>query len=291
MDLTPAEQLAVTWLIWLRDVRKSPEGTWKKYGLRLAKWLRWCEERGQDPLRPELVELERFVTRVRSNGLVGAPSTQKGDVACLSSWYGWMVKRRYVAEDPTLDLMAPAVKRTPGRPILAEHWPAIWAVAPDNRARARLGLGYYAALRPAEIKSARIMGDDVLTKRKGGETHRVPWLYMARLVADRLPHLLPDLDVLVEAMRNPWDGENVPVGKLLARACARAGVPHYTAHQLRHACITNLLGPEIRMPLEMAGDLTNHHNLDELRSYVPSGSTRLLDFYPELRTPLPSPRP
>jgi len=283
-----ADELAYEWLTWHRDTAHSAENTYKKYAGIMIDYLAYCSTRKIDPMAPTLTELERYVKRGRKalNGRMGKAATQQLDVKVLRGFYTWLAQRHHIVRSPALELRGPKMRDRNPRPILDEHWQIIWGHDLSDRLRAVLGFGYFAGLRVAELQS--LTCDQItptrLTNftRKGGGEQTLPWHDMARTVNLRLPHLLPDLQVLVRAANHtrinyyelsPYSGERA-LYEAFTKLCRDVlHIPKYTPHQLRHSTATNLFNA--RIPSHMVMALMNHKSIDTTMGYVRANPTDL----------------
>lgn len=59
---------------------------------------------------------------------------------------------------------------------------------------------------------------------------------------------------------------------------------HLTPHMLRHSLATNMLRPEVNMPLHIVQEMMGHASIKDTMVYVEEASGRLDDYFPELRT-------
>lgn len=286
-----ANAAAIAWLDWLLRHRERSTKTIEAYESVLHAWLEWCQDRGLDPLAPNVAELEEFTLRPTRHGAPRSSATRRMEVSALRGWFGHMHARGQVAANPTADLIAPRAKRRMARPIPDEHWLVLWEGA-TGMLRLGMGLGYYCGLRRAEISSLHgtQVGPDLIENfvRKGGDEHTLPWREMVEHYAltPALAHLAPDWErfcaELVEHARSVRGGRMFWVrGKTfhskMAALCQRAGVPHYTPHQLRHSCATNLVNRG-QVPVQIVQELLNHASLDTTRGYIEVGGGALREW-------------
>jgi integrase/recombinase XerD len=280
----------------LRDVRGRRQNTLDSYNQVLRFWLEHCTRKHIEPLRPTLEELESFVARVRKNGHKGAASSRRTDVATLRGWYKWMHERGRLQTNPTRDLQGPSSPRSEPRPFEDDDWATLWNSDLQPRQRVMLGFGYYAGLRREEIGSllteqitpSRI----VRLMRKGGHEHTLPWRDMAEVIYVKLPHLLPDMNVLVgavEHVRNnhprviPWE-QPKELYRHLSKLCSRLEIAQYTPHQLRHSTATNLLRAGVKPHVVMR--LMNHSSFDITMGYVRAGAGDLREWLDTMEDPI-----
>ena len=285
------EGLAIQWLDWLISVKGRQKRTGEAYSLVLRQWLQWCEQRGIDPLAPEVTDLEEFTLRTRTRqakGRVGSAATRRTEVVALRQWFEWLVRRGYVTHDPTVDLEAPSVKAGLPKPISNdEHWRRLITADMPDRMRLALYLGYYVGLRREEITS--LTGSQITDThierfvRKGGGDDTLPWRSMIEVVEEKIPEVVPEpgrfQELLLRQAREVRserltykDGHQIYKG--LRALCQKLGLPHYTPHQLRHSCASNLVN-RAHVPLHIVSSLLNHSSIDMTRRYVRAGGDEL----------------
>lgn len=301
-DLFPAEQTVMDgqafileYADWQLSVRHRRPATIEAYVTVLGEWLDWVFP--QSLWAATVPQAEGFVTRPRSrraHGRVGAPGTQRRDVAILRSAYQYAWERGYTPNHLMRGLHAPQVHNKDPKPILDEHWVALWSnprLSPSDVAA--LGLGYVCGLRRQEIYGATVSmvtpTEIVEFRRKGGKTQTLPWATMLNVLTQRLPHVLPDpmrfpaaLAELVENQRGTdpllrWVCiEESAFNKKMHKWCAEVGVPRYSPHQLRHSCATNLVRAGVPMPL--VSQLMGHSNPQTTYRYVRAGGRELTEW-------------
>lgn len=283
--MAEAEQLAVEWMMWNRDVAQRSERTTGTYADVLLRWIAFCDKNKIDPLDPMTQDLEAFMTRKRSNGRKGKPSTQRLDVAVLKTWYTWLCQRGKLPANPSLDLIAPKMPGREPRPIVEADWQTLWGSDLPPRLRVMLGFGYYCGLRRAEIHelcTEQITPSRIVHfVRKGGGEDTLPWLDMAEIVSESLPHLLPEVGQFSFAVHHvksryervsPWLNIN-QFYKRMTDLCEKASIPHYHPHQLRHSAATNLCAAGV--PIHLVKELMNHSSIDITMMYVKAGAREL----------------
>jgi len=291
-DLNTPAGLAIRWLEHLEvDRGRSPE-TIRRYDLTVEQWLNWAATSQVDPLLPSLEELEEFIRRPRlrqGHGRLGAPATRRAEVTHLRGWFRWMTARKLVAVDPTVAMVAPTVKAGLPKPIPDDHWLVLWEGQTTHRLHLALGLGYYVGLRRAEICALQghQLEDHLIANfvRKGGGEDTLPWRQMLSVYQEELPRLAVGSDVWAQELLDHasshrhsvlfWN-EGQTMYKEMKRACKRLGLPHYTPHQLRHSCATNLF--RASMPMGLVSSLMNHSSLDITKGYMRAGGAELAEW-------------
>jgi len=290
-DTNTASGLAISWLEWLLNIKGRQPRTAEAYGLTLEKWVEWAHANGVDPLHPDVTEIEAFTLRPRTrqgHGRRGAASTRRTEIVALRGWFEWMVRRGHVKADPTVDLEAPTVRGGLPKPIPDADWLALVQAQITPRLRLALGLGFYCGLRREEIVELR--GNQVTAEhivdftRKGGSQDTLPWRTMVGIHEDHMPRLLyGDFEgELLEHARssrgNPmfWT-EGQSMYKYMTRACKRAEIPHYTPHQLRHSCASNLVNVA-KVDLHLVASMLHHSSIDMTRRYIRAGGDELAEW-------------
>jgi site-specific recombinase XerD len=253
------------------------------------------------------VQIEDWIHRENRRGEKNAAATMNKDLCVARGFYGYWQRRGLVKADPTIELLAPKIRNKNPRPIEDDLWIA-WYEAHhvDQDALLFTGLGYLCGLRRAEI--LRVRGDMITPRslvisgleRKGGGEDTLAPQDLVEVIAQGLPHLLPDegkrfLALLGERARRTegllfdWtdacrpelrkhvlpDEENDPqwVYKRIKRWARSAGVEVYKPHDLRHSFVTNLLRCDV--PLHLASRLANHSDFAVTSRYAKIGGSEL----------------
>jgi site-specific recombinase XerD len=111
---------------------------------------------------------------------------------------------------------------------------------------------------------------------------------MVGVYAKKLPHLVPDQNVFVTALRDlvtdrsfddpllKWNIYESQFNKKMKQWCNLAGVPQHDVHSLRHSCATNLL--RAGLPLALVSRLMNHTNMNTTMRYVQAGGRELNEW-------------
>lgn len=285
--------LTMEYLHWLEVIRDRQPRTVAKYGRTLDLWIDWLGP--QSALTASIDQMEAFCTRPRSGrseGLLGAAGTRRGDVACLRSFYQWAWEKNYSSDYLAKGLHSPQVHNVDPKPIEDEHWLALWE-APflTLTDRAALGLTYFCGLRRQEFYDLRVRHVTrthlVDFPRKGGVLHTLPWGTVLRVYMAKMPHILgehPTLlhGVLDELLRNRDADERLgrwmsmresAFNKRVSGWATRLGLPHIHPHQLRHSCATNLI--RCGVPMAYVAQLLNHQSTNTTMRYVRAGGREL----------------
>jgi site-specific recombinase XerD len=294
-----SQQLAIAWLEWVRDVRGRSKNTVRAYASTIEAYLRFLDV--TDVRHATRAQMEAFILRPRArraHGNVGSPATQRRDIACLRMFYGWMHEEGITGSNLALGLHGPTVHNQNPRPIPDEDWEVLWGthMGYDSiDAKVVLGLGFFCGLRRHEIvalkQSQFYRGKIVNFVRKGGGEDVLPYVDMVGVIADRLPHLMGPKGSdsflgAIEHMRElhyrggyvtNW-GTRDPdaINKRMKKWCAKAGIPPYTPHQLRHSCATNLLRAGV--PLHLVQRLMNHSSPETTMRYVRASGDELREW-------------
>jgi integrase len=215
--------------------------------------------------------------------------------ATLKSLYSYLLRRGIVSSDPTFDVPIVKVRNRNPKAIDDSTWQTFWSSPIPREDRVWIGLGAFAGLRRREIVTLAPSQVDmdrgllVGVTRKGGSRDVVEFVEMARIVHQRLPQVLPDLDGWLADVR--WlsefrkgdrsivthgdvmsDRQKVVHGlcgevdlqspqvlnMVLRRLLRAAGLHHmaFTPHALRHTAATNLLRAGV--PMEVVADSLGH---------------------------------
>lgn len=311
------EALVTEWLHWLENVRRLRSSTLYSYNETLRGFANWCGD-SKDWGTVDAPTIEAFMGRLRRHGQVGAAASQDRDRIAIKEFYKWLQMRGYVTSNPTVDVGVPKVRNRQAKAVSDETWSRLWQSGLSLDDRVWLGLGCFAGLRRREIASLRPTSVDVHRGlllhlvRKGGGEDAVEYEQMARIVADGLPNVLPDVDAwlkdvstLVQMRRGErvlltMDKPTTPLqrrhlglddpdlpspavlnGRLEVLLRAAGLSPRaFTPHALRHTCVTNLL--RCGVPIEVVSDAVGHSNIDTTRRYVKSAG-RLSDWRARLK--------
>lgn len=292
-DLTSVRK----WECYLRDDRRRSERTISTYVRVVDQFMEFVSPQSIYTVNVE--QMMAFLKRPRQRrcyGNAGAPGTQKLDAAILRSHFQWAYE---VNITPTGNiakhLHGPTVHNVAPKPWDDDHFQAVWGLDLVPSDRAALGLGFFCGLRKAEMYSLEVRNVNPQSiidfQRKGGMRVDLPWMDMVGVYAKKLPHLLPDANLFVEALRElvtnrnidepllKWNIYESQFNKKMKTWCNRAGIPCHDVHSLRHSCVTNLL--RAGLPLALVSRLMNHTNMNTTMRYVQAGGRELGEWLSE----------
>ena len=243
--------------------------TVKRRRLIAAKWMRWCEASGIDPMRASSLDVERWLhgLRHRRTGMHLAPQSWDHYRGDLRSFYAWCVVQGHAMADPTEAVERPRRPTYLPRPISHDDLADAMSSA-DPTTRVVLALAALAGLRCAEI--ARLDATSVdLARRvlwvrqgKGGKDRVVP--ICDALAAELARYGIPRAGPVV----SHGGGRPYAPGSLSSRMSRYLGTigSASTLHALRHWFVTELVrgGADIRTVQELAG----HSSLASTQVYA-----------------------
>jgi integrase/recombinase XerC len=193
-------------------------------------------------------------------------------VATCAAFCAWLTKRREIPANPFDDLPRPRRPRGLPRAVPTELIDRLLRLEMSSRDRAVVCCLRYAGLRIGEVINLELRDVDVflgvLTVRagKGGKDRSIP-------LDPALREALTDWCLVRgEAGGAVFPGAKGPrlnrkaVARLLNRLCVRAGVPRFTAHQLRHTFGTEAASAGI--PATELQALMGHEDLATTQRYV-----------------------
>lgn len=282
-------------------MRHRSPNTVRAYVSCLQMYVEFLEELGVDVRHATRAQMEAFVMRPRqrrAHGKVGSAATQRRDVAVLRTFYGWMWEEGITSEHMARGLHGPTVHNQNPRPIPDDDWIKLWTCPQGYDtldAKVVLGLGFFCGLRRHEIMSLQRdqfrRGQIVNFTRKGGGEAVLPYADMVGVFADQLPELFgPNgsegfLDAIDRMKTMHYQGGFIvgwqthdpgALNKYMAKWLSKAGVQHYTPHQLRHSCATNLLRAGV--PLHLTQRLMNHSSPETTMRYVRANGNELAEW-------------
>jgi integrase/recombinase XerC len=297
-------------LRWQRDVKRSTDLTVYQYGACLRTYLVALDGTPLEAAR--MAQIEVWLLRPRRGGRQPAAATVARNVAVLRSLYRYLQASGRIDQNPTLLLIAPAVRNRQPKAISDQTWTKVWRSDLSDAERVFLGLGFYCGLRRAEIAALRpshlVEGRIAYFMRKGQTDDVLDYAATTRLFAERLPQLLAEpsefldpLDRLASTRAGrdfllPWGEEaeirsggghrrSVPAGmtaphqlnKRLGGLLKRIGLADpFTPHALRHSFVTNLL--RVGVPLYLVTELADHANPKTTMRYARVGRSALADW-------------
>lgn len=280
------------WVDWLVRRQLSPL-TMDAYVGTVTRWL----DKHADWQTATTEQIERWCSRPRPRTRHPKPSTINRDMAALSSFYKWAHSRGHVAENATVGAVTPRIANANPHPPDDNVWVDTWEHA-NPIAQVGLGLGYYVGLRRTEITTLRWEHVDLERQRlvdfprKGGGTDVMPYGTCIKIIATKLPHLVPGgterfhtaLAEAHEAAQQRPSRTMLPVGadeKWFYRAVykwqADAGHPNtFSPHALRHGFVTNLLRAGV--PIHLVSRMANHGSIETTMRYVKAAGEELTEW-------------
>ena len=282
------------WECYLRDDRRRSERTIATYIPVIESLVEFVSPQSIYTLDVE--QMMAFLKRPRQRrcyGNQGSPGTQKLDAAILRSHFQWAYEVNITPSgNIAKHLHGPTVHNVQPKPWDDDQFQAVWALDLVPSDRAALGLGFFCGLRKAEVYSLLVRNVNpqsiVDFQRKGGMRMDLPWVDMVGVYAKKLPHLLPDSQLFVTALRDlvtdrsfddpllKWNIYESQFNKKMKQWCNLAGVPQHDVHSLRHSCATNLL--RAGLPLALVSRLMNHTNMNTTMRYVQAGGRELNEW-------------
>lgn len=331
MVTSPVQQrnlaLATEYLGWQRKRNRSAE-TIYAYTDVLHKMVSWL---GETPLATVPTRmLEAFIERPRARRRAGdgpkfgeaAPATRRRDITIIRSFFRYLIERGYIATNPALAMVPPQVRNVAPKAIDDDTWRAVWCHPRlDDTERFVFGMAFFCGLRRRELVDLNAdhfaLADERLVgfTRKGGSESSFPYGSAVRLIAERLPRLVPEgaddaldrirLYVMSRASmpyllawgdalgrdddprlrgrqrldRYPegWTPPNVLNNRLRA-VLRRSGLPHdaFSPHALRHSFVSNLL--RVGVPLHVVSRLASHADIATTMRYVKTAEDPLREL-------------
>lgn len=176
------------------------------------------------------------------------PASRRAYFMWLRSWFVWLVRDGYRADDPTMLIDKPRAPRRDRAPLTAAHVRHLLSMRLRPRTRTMILLAAYQGLRASEV--AAVAGTDIdaigqtfTVLGKGGVLATLPLHPVIQLEAEHYPQGLwfPS----PHDSSRPIYGESVT--DVVGEAMKRAGIPG-TCHSLRHWYATEMLrqGADLR---------------------------------------------
>ncbi|SBT41476.1 tyrosine-type recombinase/integrase [Micromonospora auratinigra] len=280
---------------WLRNRRLS-EHTRDAYRRDVGGWLRWCAERGLDPLRATFLDVNTYGRELEStpgvrSGRPLTPATVARRLSALSSWYDFLVKLRAIEANPVAAADRPRIDRDHSATVglTPEEVDALVAAAESDtgptapRNRAAIALLADLGLRVGELisldltdlgaerghRSVRFVGKGGKVRRRAltpAAAYAVDAYLSARAAARRVSVAELTGPLLVTASGARLDRHSV--FRLVRRLAQVAGIPAWaklSPHSLRHAFATTARAEGV--PLEDVQDAMGHADPRTTRRY------------------------
>jgi integrase/recombinase XerC/integrase/recombinase XerD len=225
-------------------------------------------------------------THLRERYTTATPSTFNRVVATLRSFFGWALRRRLIAADPTDDVERRTERRTARQATVQRAIPyadldALWS-RKDIAVREKLlwKMLYETAGRASEVLSLNVADLDQAERcatvvGKGGGVERLHWAtgtarLLPRYIGDRTtgPMFLADRPPRIATAKADLD----PVSGHARLSYRRAAelfteaTGGWTLHQLRHSALTHLAEEGVDVALLRAK--SRHASLRSLERYV-----------------------
>jgi integrase len=302
-------RLAREWLQWLHQVQRRSPDTIKIYQRIIRQFFDWIGDRPLDGVTAR--EVERFLTRPRiqrAHGNAASAATVKRDYSCLKGMYDWLLRHHMVRTSPMEDVYTAPVRNRQPKPIADKLWLQLWDADLPRPSRLALGLGMFGGLRREEITRLQAHNVDlggqrlVAFERKGGGDDTLALGEGLRVFERKLPHLRaeefwPILEEVAEERsggewligysdlgaprlgghsRDPGQYDPEYLNEHFERCARIVGAEHFTPHQLRHACASNLLRSGV--PLPLVSDYLNHSNVTTTMRYLKSSGSALTEW-------------
>jgi len=204
-----------------------------------------------DPLLVKYKELENYIGRFAHLSV----NTRNQKIACLKSFFKWMIEDEYRQNDPTIPLHSIKAQNQGEVKYIPEEdfRKIIFKVKP--RDHIMYSLGYKCGLRLSEIlgltKNCLLIDSKILKiQGKGNKIRYVPvpdllWKEIIDFLSFPVPHLLSTVYFFISGKGNPM---NKPAFYSIWRSRMRKLGMSYNPHALRHGCATKWLngGANIR---------------------------------------------
>lgn len=204
-----------------------------------------------------------------------AAATRRSQLSAVRGFMLWLQRERHIRNDPLRFTKPLRVPRTVPRALTRDETDALWAVLPDDRARAIVALMLGVGLRRCEVLGLQV-GDWDRRERtlrvvgKGGHQRLLPVPDHVRVHLDRY---------LVGALRGPMiqrvDGpggiSNSYLGILMKQWMYDAGIkssPHdgRACHSLRHTLASEVV--DVEPDLRVVQQILGHQSLTSTQIYL-----------------------
>lgn len=208
-----------------------------------------------------------------------APATRRGNRSYIKGFCQWLVRKGYIADDPTADLPSVRQPRRLPRCLPASAVSALLQACPDTRDTLIVLLQVQLGLRCAEVSALTVEDfsfpdHSVLVHGKGGRKRILPvdpetWQALVAHLTERPTTTGPLIRADSRAARGLSAGR---ISHLVSRAMYAAGVKRgpkdgVSAHALRHTACADMLrgGAELRDVQTAMG----HATIDATELYMP----------------------
>ena len=273
------------------DVRGLSPHTVSSYRSDLNSYIRWAQIKDIDPINLSHRTLRLYLSELDSASYARTTIARK--MACLRSFFSFLVEEDVVSQNPAVLLSSPKLPKHLPKALCADDVAAlldsVGRIEPkDIRDSSILELLYASGMRVAELCDLKI--DDVdfragyaTVTGKGDKQRVVPihpfaidkltqWLKTGRpaFLKTRNDHLF------LSTRGNKLTGD--AVRRIVKERSASAGIrAHVTPHTLRHTFATDLLneGADLRTVQELLG----HANLSTTQIYTHVSNKRLQEVF------------
>ena len=256
---------------YLRYERRLSDHTVEAYASDLLRYLAWLSRRGRraiDGVTP--LDVETFLNDEGRRGLTGRTLARR--LSCYRSFHGYLLRRKKIADDPTVELEAArAGKRLPRVLSVEEAIRLVESPRGDEalnlRDRAILEIMYGSGLRVSEVlhlplEALRLKETYVRVLGKGKRERVVPLTVtsvgaLRTYLSDGRPSLAgPRAPDAVFLNRRGGKLSRMGLWGILTRHARAAGLERgFHPHMLRHSFATHLLegGADLRVIQELLG--------------------------------------
>lgn len=203
--------------------------------------------------------------------------TRLQEVATLRAFCRWLQRERHIKHDPMMDIRNPRVPRTVPRALSRDEINALYAVLPDNRARAIFALMRGLGLRKCEVLSVEVGDWDrgaatIRVKGKGGHERIVP---VTEHETVALEAYVAETGVRAGVLIRRLDGtgplSSSRLHEIMREWMETAGVKHRAydgraCHSLRHTLASEVA--DVEPDLRVLQQLLGHVSLSSTQVYL-----------------------
>lgn len=189
----------------------------------------------------------------------------------FSTFFGWLSKKKYIGDNPTLGLEAISVEKILRKPFNDEERERLRCACKTERDLAIIELLYSTGMRVGELvklnKRDIQSTNDIIVFGKGNKEREVYMNASARLhIENYLQSRTDGSPALFASQKNPEKRlKKTGVQKLLKRLGKEAGVDNVHPHRFRRTTITNALNRG--MPVQEVRILAGHSNMNTTMIY------------------------
>lgn len=281
-----------TYVVYLRDVKRTSQNTLMSYQRDLNKMCKFFEENGIKKVVQVNEEMLNFyVCYLQDNKLANA--TISRNIAAIKGWYLYMVKEGMVQEDLAAQLKAPKIeKKTPEILQMDEVVKLLEEPKGKNpkeiRDKAMLELLYATGIRVTELitltTSQLNMQMNYIICNDGNKDRIIPFGLKAREAL--LDYLEYSRNVMINNPKSDilfvnCSGQSMSrqgFWKLIKYYASKAGITaDITPHTLRHSFAAHLVenGADLKSVQEMLG----HSDISTTQMYAKLNQNKLRDVY------------